>query len=537
LAAASGDPGAPAIAGEPPSLGTIAFVPDPANRKTVAYPAEEGGPVSLSVTDAHGATWTLEVPDGSLLRATEIAMTPFASIDASSLPGPVLSGVLLEPEGTAFSAPAILTVSGVGLSDPAILQSDKAGNVRLAMRGGEARNSVSIWHFSGGVAVNPGDPGWAQRFTESQKDELQAKKEAASLQMQPVTVPQAPSVEAECRDDAAWSKVWEEVSRFQAEVLEPETGLITRMLTAAELRQRAGGGDRSDFEAMRPLVGRLLQKVGLLLKDSAGQPDKVLAVSPLVIRILKQAQLLGMSDDNTLAQMGEWMDSMLDGLIEKIRDEHDYTWVEFAWTFAKESQLLGGRADVSRLLERLRAAFTFKTTVTFDLTMPRHSFQTGVHDLKMTPLVDWRPLAGKGTGDYLDHQSTYGEQVETTPFTINLKLVDVDFCTGTAWFGVDRMAGKTETYILGEDMQMPLSLVKGDWEALFKDRVAPGRGLVVPNGEKTEYMYAFEVHLHNKEARWVQESYEGEATKAGNKLNGVFEVIMDHAPAPDPTGR
>jgi hypothetical protein len=67
---------------------------------------------TLSVTDARGVTYTLDIPAGRLLEETEIRMTPVATITDWPLNDEPIGGVLLEPEGLRLEDAATLTISG-----------------------------------------------------------------------------------------------------------------------------------------------------------------------------------------------------------------------------------------------------------------------------------------------------------------------------------------------------------------------------------------------------------------------------------------
>lgn len=67
---------------------------------------------TLSVTDAKGVTYTLDIPAGRLTEETEIRMTPVAAITDWPLNGEPFGGVLLEPVGLRLEDAATLTISG-----------------------------------------------------------------------------------------------------------------------------------------------------------------------------------------------------------------------------------------------------------------------------------------------------------------------------------------------------------------------------------------------------------------------------------------
>lgn len=86
---------------------TVGAIPDPARAATAEIPREGG---SLSATAADGTRFTLSFPDGALLSAERITMTPLASIDGFPLSGGMAGGVQLEPDGLGLLKPAMLRI-------------------------------------------------------------------------------------------------------------------------------------------------------------------------------------------------------------------------------------------------------------------------------------------------------------------------------------------------------------------------------------------------------------------------------------------
>lgn len=457
-------------------------------------------------------------------------MTPLSSVDASGLPGPVIGGVLLEPEGTTFLVPATLSLAGGPVADPAILQGDAHGDVRLVVPSGDAWSTVEIEHFSPGLSADPKDPAWQRRFQEAQKDDSGARRDAARLLKQPIEVPDPPSVPAECRDDAAWRKVAEQVNAFTEQVRQPESGLLRRMLEAERLREEDGSKEVYDFAVEKQLVERLVAKAFRLVTTTARQPEKWLAVGPVVLRIAKDAQLLGVNADELLAAIRDWQTGMIDGLLRRIREEHDYQWAVFAWEFSRQAALLGSEIDTRDLLTRLQKAMTFEATLRFNLDYPRQSWVTGADAIRMIPNPSYEFIDGTGQGTYMSYSSDSQEPFLGKPFRVEARLINVDFCAGTAKFGVSRMNSDTETYVIGNALPMELALVDRSWIALFKDSIGAG-WLTQATGGGTVRVYGFEVKLHKKNPRWISETVEGNAEQSNGKVKGTFEITVLHAPA------
>jgi hypothetical protein len=92
------------------SLGNATFILDTNATATGEFLADGKTPLSLSVTDSAGLTWTLDVPVDALLYGETITMTAMSdvSLDGEKLGG----GVQLSPDGLTFLAPAKLAVTG-----------------------------------------------------------------------------------------------------------------------------------------------------------------------------------------------------------------------------------------------------------------------------------------------------------------------------------------------------------------------------------------------------------------------------------------
>ena len=130
------------------TLGDAAFTVDSANKATGEF--TPGIPLSLSVTDSEGVTWTLDVPAGALLTGETITMTALRDITTDGLFDTLDGGVLLEPDGLYFYSPATLTVSGDDCVDAIMLVGNHdGGNLDLSCyENGAGSATVYITHFS-----------------------------------------------------------------------------------------------------------------------------------------------------------------------------------------------------------------------------------------------------------------------------------------------------------------------------------------------------------------------------------------------------
>jgi hypothetical protein len=90
-------------------LGNVKFTPETARAGSLTVPAD-GSVGFLSVTNAAGWVWSLNIPGDALTEPQTITMTPFSKADSSQSLLPITNGVLLEPDGLQFCEGVTLTV-------------------------------------------------------------------------------------------------------------------------------------------------------------------------------------------------------------------------------------------------------------------------------------------------------------------------------------------------------------------------------------------------------------------------------------------
>jgi hypothetical protein len=126
------------------------FTVDTSTRVTGEFFADGETPLTLSMTDSVGLTWTLDIPPYALPYPTTITMTAMKDVTLDGL-GWMDGGVVLEPDGLTFITPATLTVSGGELSTGVfmMLGEHDGGNVTLAnYERSDGTATATIYHFS-----------------------------------------------------------------------------------------------------------------------------------------------------------------------------------------------------------------------------------------------------------------------------------------------------------------------------------------------------------------------------------------------------
>lgn len=139
-----------------------------AGRAESAVLDEAGG--TLTVTAANGTVFTLSVPEGGLLAATEIRLTPLAAVDNLPLSGGLIGAVRIEPSGLRFADIVTLDIDPpAAVNRAAITAFGAEGNggdfyLQPAFDGG---GTAVLRVLHGGVhGVGDGtEADWEQQFT------------------------------------------------------------------------------------------------------------------------------------------------------------------------------------------------------------------------------------------------------------------------------------------------------------------------------------------------------------------------------------
>lgn len=114
----------------------------------------------LSVQGADGTRYTLNFPDGALLKDEDITLTPVSNIEGMPFSGGLVGGLQMAPEGLRLFHPATLsiespkTVAAQGFVTVAFAYHQNGEGVYL--NPSETKGNVlilEIWHFSGEASV------------------------------------------------------------------------------------------------------------------------------------------------------------------------------------------------------------------------------------------------------------------------------------------------------------------------------------------------------------------------------------------------
>ena len=355
-------------------LGNVKFTPDAARTGSVLFPAN-GTPVSLSVTDAGGYVWTLNIPSNALSLPTTISMAPFAGIDSSSSLLPVVSGVQLSPDGAEFEDGVLLTVTAPAAlgSHAALAMADGGGaNLYFVETTNQANSfSTTLFHFSSASAFDPSDAQWQQiqdQFHSQPGGVLDnayqsALNGIASLDNKMVIPPEPPDLGFSCADDTVSSAAFSyNYSLFLAE----NNAIQNLLYVGAAYRYFTGSDPHADVEnsLIRELIeNSCYRKVDFLFTYYNTVPLKYLVVSLAAAHVDHwDKQYGGTGRPDWYAQLLAWVSGpVVDYYVNKVKN-HDYTAATAVAPL--QTEIVRQSGDPSAMLQRFAAALTFQLTLT-----------------------------------------------------------------------------------------------------------------------------------------------------------------------------
>ena len=530
---------------EYPALGSIRFELDPAASVTAEYSPESE--TVLKLTDAAGITWTLTIPMHALAAPQQITMTALSDPTSEDVPGSLVGGIRLEPDGLEFLNSGVLAVSGEDAAGKPFLltgQNDGTGVEVAYME--ETPGAASISHFStvflSRVEQEQVMEEMFSKLNDSEKALIREAKEL--LKNKEIKVPTPPSVPLECTSDAEAKEYAKLVENFVAEVYKPEGELIGKLLAIKHGKALLSREYDSMFTLENRLLTRVVKKVRLLITTYHGQEEKLDAVSTAALSVAKAVALLSDSPEGTTPvlfseEISSWAASLIDGLLEDIRAQHDYRKVSAVMKLVYWTHLLGSNQQSYEEIEaRLERVFQFEMELEWEMGIVGESNYVVQGSFPMRYIakeVPWGTLIGSGRAEMVSAKFESDEDwyVVSAPFQVNAIITGFDVCGTTAYLTVDRFYPNQEDHFTldsdGEVMEIgSMPLMQLAWETLYEDLKQSGPAWFA--GGETSDRYTFQLNLRNKDETAVLDLIETIDPHPDGDLSGWLDVKLWHRP-------
>jgi hypothetical protein len=510
-----------------PHLGTVSYSVDD-TVKAVTAPVSVKEDTVLKLTDSRGLTYELVVPAGSITQRISITMRALTGLSSTTVPGELLGGVLLEPDGLRFAVPATLTVTGSRIGDSIrFLTGNQDGTSIDLVEGAAAAGSAkaTVWHFSPEIVSD-----WENVAKGEVESQAKAKAQAvldgiaAVLKDPQIKVTPPPSMSLECGDEVTEMLDEQVLDYWLRTADEPETELLRAAIDSMNLYNLLGWDSTAQQDAARKLLFRQEARVGKLIQQYGGDREKMLAIAAYGMIVVRNMELMGNQalegEERALAsKIANYVASFIDPLISDIKTKHDYKMMRPAFLVARWAGLLGAndvKLDEGTIGERIYAAMTFKVETTLTLNWPEQEWV-----LKSTSDITFSPdsasgkfkLTGDGTGSFVSYMGAVPATAPSFPVTVTLESFDP--CAGTATFAINRHGPDTEEYDFGDGDVKSISMTKASWESIFKSRLKDG-------------VYRFPVTLQNGQATIIDQSFDG--TSPSQKVTGTLQIKVTHTP-------
>ena len=519
--------------GDLPALGSITFTVDAAHQASGEF-APGGNGLELSLTDAAGLTWTLTLPAGALSTTETITMTALDNVRSDNIPGSMMGGVLLEPDGLQLIEPGTLAVAGGGLDGKALFlggNHDGADvNFALPKMTGTGSEAV-ILHFSSYTVIHAEDP----QITELRQQEMGHYKELAKkgrelLKNKNIDVPRPPSIPLHCPEDEDEAEErTKDLKKFEEEFRKPEAVLLDQLM--ASQTSMAQPGVEPDFTLEVRLLERMIKKVNLLIKQYGNQAENVSAITQVGYTVAREIAFIGPTHPGSIEviqSLGRMSERVIDELLKELREEHEYRNIGPILEMSRRAALTGvGTIPLEDLMARIESAMNFNLEVTYELKIAGNQIyefkgETPVqYDYENTGNLS---MHGLGIGELVSYKNTAEPSITLSAPNFNFEVLVSQFdpCNKTANLTIDRFAPFRETYKINEELMPTLPLVHNCWTATY-EKYAGSHPTV---GE----VYTFPLELRSGDPVAVEDEIEETAPKSQGQVVGVFKIKLTHAP-------
>ncbi len=499
----------------PASIGDVKADVDEEKSISKVFPAD-GTEISLKVTDANGAVWTLTLPGKALMEKTKIILTPLTNIRGDTSIGKITSGVRMEPSGLRFLTPANLSVSMPGNKQGLMLTGKNTGrDIDYAMMDFSQEGVHSkIFHFSTAffadifenskdseIGKDPNFIEWALNMTRVYEEARNAVKE---LLKQPLVIPPPPSITLNCKTEKDWEEAEKQVAKYMEEFGEHENVLISRIRTLGYILSKHSFKINDDsLQLMEYLAKRRLQKIDFLIKTYYPQPDKFIAVSRTVMSYWRSASVFGVeAPEANDHRLYSWAQKNADYYLNELKVKHDYSAYSAVISLGRSLHFMGSDhflADPKNLDELLKFKLIYEAN---------YSITDGTQNYVLKGEIPLDKTISHGIGgegiikyvSFKDEKHLNDNVLVTKSFPVKVAVRNFDPCDKkTVDFLISGLGAKNEQYA------NKYGKIKFSWPVIGTNSMA----LNIPSEEVDgEYYHLFTMPIQNRNIDAADKEFE-----------------------------
>lgn len=360
--------------------GSVNFEEDSSRQASVVFPAD-GSEKSITLEDGNGLAWELVIPADALAEPQTITITAMKNIKSSL--GKISGGVVLQPDGLNFIAPVKLSVKGEAVGTSGLIFSGNSKGEELELpiaQEGQGSIGSMLYHFSTAYATSD------QQIIENlARESAGSVRKLSALAKQilskPIEVPVPPAIPIKCHHDTE-DQDDIKIDKYLKDFYKPEGDLIGALIAAK--RGIAFTTDTSPgYDIELELNKRLVKKASKLFRQYKGQEDMYIAVAVTVLKVEREAALLGQpleGDYSFMPFLAEWAYSIAEKYLNDLVRNHQYKNIHPIMKLSYHAALLG-TPKANKLMEELEEAMTFELET-------RNTVKIGVAPSIMTYVVE-----------------------------------------------------------------------------------------------------------------------------------------------------
>lgn len=542
---------------EPLDVGSVQFEVDATHTAALDYSVDNFEEQVLQVTDASGMTWTLSLPPGALDYDQTITMTALSNITSADIPGDLIGGVLLEPDGLILAFPATMTVSGVG--EQAVLlfftgeQDGTAAEIALPTLD-QSMTSAAIFHFSAFWSDDVGnlkmseDPNWLNYMNSLNQNLETVLAAVEKLLNAPITYPvPPPSIDLSgCKDDEGRKNDANKVDAYFEQFSQPETNLINQLMSIQIAQEKATShwgydpitgewgfiGSEEDpriLEHVNYLVERLVKKLSKLMTDYGKKTEYLPVMGRIFYKLKYYVQLLGgdetifMPLDSKLAALYK---AAIDELIKKIVEQHDYSAMYQIIKLKRTADWLQFYTGED-IWTRIQMAMTFKMIGNYTWSDPDGSWELKTEFTVSFDISQDGRLTGSGPGT-ISYVNALDPAIIRNPGGFDVQAsIKLDVCNSQAIVMVTPYAAESDTFTPPAKYHVqPITVAKSmaAWTVPFSEYEAKTK-----TGDPITGANFFTVTFWNLDAKPVNQNFDGK-TIPNSSYVGIFSITLEHTP-------